>query len=69
MQDSSASYDFIQDDNDPTPDYNSDEPNTHGTECSGVVGMSNNSICGVGVAHQANIGCECIAIILCPVQI
>ena len=58
MQDSFASYDFAHYDSDPTPDYNSQAPNTHGTECSGVVGMSNNSICGVGVAHQANIGCE-----------
>ena len=58
LQDSSASHDFVHYDSDPTPDSNSEEPNTHGTECAGVVGMSNNSICGVGVAHQANIGCE-----------
>ena len=59
-QDSSASYDFINFDSDPTPDTNLQEPNSHGTECSGVVGMANNSVCGIGVAHQANIGCECI---------
>ena len=57
-QDSSASYDFVHYDYDPTPDYDSEEPNSHGTECSGVVGMANNSICGIGVAHQAHIGCE-----------
>ena len=63
-QDSNASYDFIKHDNDPTPDYasSSEEPNSHGTECSGVVGMANNSICGIGVAHQAHIGCECTII-------
>ena len=59
-QDSSASYDFVHYDHDPTPDYDSEEPNSHGTECSGVVGMASNSFCGIGVAHQAHIGCECI---------
>ena len=57
-QDSSASHDFVHYDSDPTPDYDADEPNTHGTECAGVVGMSTNNYCGVGVAHDANIGCE-----------
>ena len=57
-QDSQASRDFIHYDSDPTPDWNSEEPNSHGTECAGVVGMARNGICGVGVAHDANIGCE-----------
>ena len=56
MQDSSASYDFVHYDSDPTPDTNTDEPNTHGTECAGEVGMAKNSVCGIGVAHQASIG-------------
>ena len=58
IQDSSASHDFIHYDSDPTPDYDYDEPNTHGTECAGIVGMTRNSYCGVGVAYDANIGCE-----------
>ena len=56
MQDSSASYDFVHHDSDPTPDTNTDEPNTHGTECAGEVGMAKNSVCGIGVAHRASIG-------------
>ena len=57
-QDSQASHDFIHYDSDPTPDVNDDEPNSHGTECAGVVGMKRNSVCGVGVAYNASIGCE-----------
>ena len=59
-QDSSASHDFIHYDSDPTPDFNSEEPNSHGTECAGIVGMTKNSICGIGVAHHANIGCKLV---------
>ena len=57
-QDSQASHDFIHYDSDPTPDVNDDEPNSHGTECAGVVGMKQNSIFGVGVAYNTSIGCE-----------
>ena len=41
---------------DPTPDFNDGVLDSHGTQCSGIVGMANNSVCGVGVAYQANIG-------------
>ena len=57
-QDSSASYDFFHYDSDPTPDRNSEEPNSHGTECAGIIGMVRNGICGVGVANRASIACE-----------
>ena len=33
-----CSRDFVHYDSDPTPDYNSEEPNTHGTECAGMWG-------------------------------
>ena len=55
-------------DSDPTPDYNSEEPNSHGTECAGVVGMTRNDICGIGVAHHANIGCEFLISFCCIIQ-
>ena len=56
LQDQSASFDFVHFDLDPTPDLNDGELNSHGTQCSGIVGMTNNSVCGIGVAYQANIG-------------
>ena len=30
--------------------------NPHGTRCAGVVGASRNSSCGVGIAHECNLG-------------
>ena len=56
LQDQSASYDFVHFDLDPTPDFNDGVLDSHGTQCSGIVGMANNSVCGLGVAYQANIG-------------
>ena len=54
-----ASFDFVHRDSDPTPDYNADEPNRHGTSCAGEVGMAKgNDHCGVGVAYECNIGSE-----------
>lgn len=50
-----ASYDFNDDDADPMPGPG--EVNSHGTRCAGLVAMvGNNSLCGVGVAHNAGIG-------------
>jgi len=50
-----ASYDFNDDDADPMPGPG--EVNSHGTRCAGLVAMvGNNSLCGVGVAHNARIG-------------
>lgn len=52
MQDSQASRDFIEHDNDPTPsgsDY-------HGTACAGIIGMARNGVCGVGVAPGTSLG-------------
>ena len=52
-----ASYDYIHDDNDPTPDEYGSTPDSHGTKCAGVIGMAkNNRQCGVGVAYESNIG-------------
>ena len=56
LQDQAASFDFVNFDLDPTPDINDGELDSHGTQCSGIIGMTNNSFCGIGVAYQANIG-------------
>ena len=45
------SYDLIEEDNDPS----SNDPR-HGTSCSGIVGAAKNSVCGVGIAYEANLG-------------
>lgn len=61
LQDSKASWDFTEDDNDPTPSQpsKSDEPNSHGTNCAGEIAMvKDNNKCGVGVAYESSIGCE-----------
>ncbi len=58
-QDLTASWDFVDNDNDPTPDYSTNEPNSHGTSCAGEVGMArDNGVCGAGVAYDCNIGGE-----------
>ena len=59
LQNSTASYDFVNYDNNPTPDFNPTEPNSHGTSCAGEVGMAKgNGYCGVGVAYECSIGSE-----------
>ncbi|KAL5252788.1 hypothetical protein ACHWQZ_G015527 [Mnemiopsis leidyi] len=51
--DPAASYDFNNDDSDPSPSWE----NFHGTRCAGqVAAAANNSKCGVGAAFQASIG-------------
>lgn len=57
--DSSASWDFVDNDNDPTPTlYSGDEPDSHGTSCAGEIAMTkDNDKCGVGVAYKSKIGC------------
>lgn len=55
-QDPSASYDFVWNDRDPTPDENEEEPNSHGTSCAGEIAMSRDCSCGVGVAYGCSIG-------------
>lgn len=55
LQDAAASYNFVKYINDPTPANPSKE--THGTSCAGIIAMKKDiGKCGVGVAHQANIG-------------
>ncbi|XP_066938993.1 proprotein convertase subtilisin/kexin type 7-like isoform X2 [Macrobrachium rosenbergii] len=48
-----GSYDINSDDSDPSPVKN--ERNEHGTRCAGEIAAVANSVCGVGVAYQANI--------------
>ena len=58
-QDTEASRDLVHHDSDPTPDrsYDGADPDRHGTNCAGIVGMvKSNSNCGVGVAYNAKIG-------------
>ena len=51
--DAAASYDFNNDDRDPSPSWD----NFHGTRCAGqVAAVANNSKCGVGAAFEASIG-------------
>lgn len=60
-QDSDASWDFIENDRDPTP--KNLEVDSHGTECAGVIAATgNNSFCGIGIAYRAKIGSEDIEI-------
>ncbi len=60
FQDSNASWDFAEGDNDPTPTkYDGDEPDRHGTSCGGEIAMAkDNNQCGIGVAYNSSIGCK-----------
>lgn len=52
-----ASYDLNDNDNDPTPRYDTTNENKHGTRCAGEIGMiANNGFCGVGIAFNSKIG-------------
>ena len=56
-KDSSASWDFLSDDNDPTPANYGSDPDSHGTSCAGEIAMvKDNNKCGVGVAYDSKIG-------------
>jgi len=55
--DAQASYDFNDNDDDPTPRYDPTNENKHGTRCGGEVAMvANNNDCGTGIAFDAKIG-------------
>ncbi|XP_053639706.2 neuroendocrine convertase 1-like [Cherax quadricarinatus] len=55
--DAEISYDFNDNDDDPTPRYDSHFSNSHGTRCAGEIAMTaNNHKCGVGVAYGARVG-------------
>ena len=55
IQDQYASYNFAEDQSDPTPPTYSND--FHGTSCAGEIAMvRNNNQCGAGVAHGCNIG-------------
>ncbi|KAL7668816.1 hypothetical protein ACOME3_009500 [Neoechinorhynchus agilis] len=52
-----ASIDVNSDDADPSPRYDAENNNRHGTRCAGeVAAVANNSLCIVGVAYDAKIG-------------
>ena len=52
-----ASTDIIDNDSDPQPRYDFSDSNRHGTRCAGqVAASSNNSLCAVGIAYNAQIG-------------
>ncbi|CAH3018431.1 unnamed protein product, partial [Porites evermanni] len=51
---STASYDFVEDDRIPVPSGKT--VSGHGNSCAGVIaGVANNSLCGVGLAYNAKI--------------
>lgn len=55
--DSRASYDINDMDDDPMPRYDPTNENDHGTRCAGLVGAAGqNSVCTIGIAHNARIG-------------
>ncbi|XP_071450351.1 neuroendocrine convertase 1-like [Hetaerina americana] len=55
--DPEISLDVNDEDNDPSPHYNTNNSNSHGTRCAGEIAMiANNKVCGVGVAFNAKIG-------------
>ncbi|XP_020626673.1 furin-like [Orbicella faveolata] len=54
--DPDASFDFLENDEDPSPSGSQ----SHGIRCAGIISaVANNSFCGVGIAYSANIGGEC----------
>ncbi|XP_033124048.1 neuroendocrine convertase 1-like [Anneissia japonica] len=55
--DPKASWDYNDNDEDPSPRATTTNENAHGTRCAGEVSMqANNLICGVGIAFNAKIG-------------
>ncbi|KAJ1521904.1 hypothetical protein ONE63_002240 [Megalurothrips usitatus] len=55
--DPEISYDVDDGDRDPSPRYDPNASNAHGTRCAGEIAMrANNRKCGVGVAFNARIG-------------
>ncbi|KAI3381376.1 hypothetical protein SNEBB_005173 [Seison nebaliae] len=55
--DKRASIDLNDRDDDPTPRYDLDNSNRHGTRCAGVSSaVANNSLCGMGIAFNSKIG-------------
>ena len=46
-----VSYDFRQNDPDPSSNFPS-----HGTSCGGIIGTVRNDVCGVGIAYEVNLG-------------
>lgn len=60
LKDPEISYDFNENDMDPTPRYDNSGTNSHGTKCAGEISMTaNNHVCGVGIAYQASLGGKC----------
>ena len=55
-QNAQLSFDFIGNDSDPTPE----KGHAHGTECAGVIAMSKNKYCGIGVAYDSTLVGKCV---------
>ncbi len=56
LQDLSISFSFIRNSNNPSP-FLSESEYSHGTNCAGeIVMITDNSICGTGVAYNAKLG-------------
>ena len=56
IQEATDSFDFVDNDSDPTPDVFFTTKENHGTSCAGVIGMEkDNHKCGVGVAYNAKL--------------
>ena len=51
LQAPQVSYDFVQNDPDPSSNFPS-----HGTSCGGIIGAVRNDVCGVGIAYEVNLG-------------
>ena len=56
------SYDFVNNDKDPSPDS---PYNDHGTSCAGIIGAAKNGVCGVGIAYNVYLGGELINLLCC----
>lgn len=55
--DEKASYDYTDNDADPTPQETIQNYNKHGTRCAGqIAATANNGVCGIGVAYDARLG-------------
>ena len=53
LQAPQVSYDFVEDDFDPSRSSQS-----HGTKVGGIIGAGKNDVCGVGIAHKVNLAGE-----------
>lgn len=65
LQLEALSYDVVNDDPDPSPDYYFWDD--HGTSCAGIIGAARNGVCGVGIAYNVFLGGECTLMHTCTI--